>query len=553
MPETLGKDDKPGKPCRKLPMKPAGWTVLVILISAALAPTAPAFAGAKAPTAGRGGFGTANWLVLAAYLTVMVAIGAYFSRRERSTDDFFLAGRRIPWWAAGLSIVGTGLSAITFMALPAKAYATDWTYFLGNIAPILVIPLVTAFYLPFYRRLNIRTAYEYLEKRFNLAARLIGSGFYVCFQFLRMAVVLYLPALALSTVTGLNVYHCILVMGLLCIVYTVMGGIEAVIWTDVLQVVVLFGSAVLCLCVIVAEVDGGLPAIISAGRQAGKLRLAKLDWDPTAAVLWVVVAGNFFNAFMPNTADQGVVQRYLTVRDLNAARRAAWVSGLSVIPTSLLFFTLGTALWAFYQAHPQLLRPGLRNDEILPLFVIQQMPPGVAGLVIAGVFAAAMSSLDSSMNAVAAVVTTDVYRRFKPTADERRCLRLARWVTAITGAVGMAAALLMAGYHQQIKSLWDVFLAVLGLMGGALAGMFILGIFTRRAHAVGVCIGAAAGSTAAILAWQFSPLNSLLYGAVGLVTCVAVGYVASLLLPGRQNHLTGLTIHTPGQNHQIFQ
>ena len=501
---------------------------------------------APPPTLAVADFGALNWTVLVGYLLAILAMGVYFSRREKSTDDFFLAGRRIPWWAAGLSIVGTGLSAITFMGFPAKAYAGNWVHFTGNMVPILIVPVVVLFYLPFYRRLNVTTAYEYLEKRFNVAARLVGGLLYVCFQFLRMAVILYLPALALHTVAGLDICACILAMGVLCTVYTVLGGVEAVIWTDVLQVVVLMGAAIVCLGIISGQVDGGLVAVIDKGMAAGKFKAANFTWDPKTGALWLFIVGRFFGDFMPNTADQGVIQRYLTVPDLKSARRAAWVGGLSVIPVSLLFFSLGTALWAFYQSRPELIPEGLRNDQILPLFMVQQMPAGVAGLAIAGLFAAAMSSVDSSMNSVSAVVTTDVYRRFSVRASERSCLMLARWVTGLTGLLGTAAALVMASYADQFKSTWDLFLYILFWMGSPLAGMFVLGIFTRRANGPGACIGAAAGAAGILAVRQYTALHGMLYPLVGLGGCVVVGYLASVILPvsGRRD-LSGLTIHTP--------
>ena len=191
----------------------------------------------------RPAFGAVNYTVLVVYLLVLAGMGVYFARREKTTEDFFLGGRRVPWWAAGISIFGTQLSAITFMAIPAKSFATDWVYFLVNLGIVLMAPVVVFAYLPFFRRLNVTTAYEYLEHRFNLPIRLFGAASFVVFQLGRMGIVLLLPALALAAVTGMDVRACIVVMGVLCTLYTVLGGIEAVIWTDVLQVVVLFGGA----------------------------------------------------------------------------------------------------------------------------------------------------------------------------------------------------------------------------------------------------------------------------------------------------------------------
>jgi len=497
-----------------------------------------------------GDFGLLNWTVLGGYLLAILLMGLYFSRREKSTDDFFLAGRRIPWWAAGLSIVGTGLSAITFMTFPAVAYKGNWVHYTGSIVPILIIPIVVFFYLPFYRRLNVTTAYEYLEKRFNLTARLIGGILYIFFQFLRMAVILYLPALALNTVAGLNIYACILAMGLLCTAYTVLGGVEAVIWTDVLQVVVLLGAAIVCVGIIAGRIDGGFGAIVSRGMAADKFRAANFTWDPTAGALWLFVVGRFFGDFMPNTADQGVIQRYLTVPDLKSARRAAWVAGLSSIPVLAVFFFLGTALWVFYQSNPDAAPKtlGMKADQVLPLFMVQQMPAGIAGLAIAGLFAAAMSSIDSSMNSVSAVATTDGYRRFHPRASERSCLILARCVTAITGLIGTVAALVMATYSDQIQSMWGLFLGILFLLGSPLAGMFVLGIFTRRANGPGACLGAVIGTTGIFVVMKCTDLHKMLYPVIGLVGCVIMGYLVSLLVTALSNseprNLSGLTIHT---------
>ena len=502
------------------------------LIGISLASTAPA----------RGGFGTVNYAVLIAYLAVLVAMGAYLARREKTTDDFFLAGRRIPWWAAGLSIFGTGLSAITFMAIPARAYHTDWVFILTSLAPILFIPLVVAFYIPFYRRLRLTTAYEYLESRFNLPTRMFASALFIIYQFGRMSIVLCLPAIALSTVTGLNLYACILAMGALAAVYTVLGGIEAVIWTDVLQVIVLMGGAIGSLLLIAGSVDGGFGGIVSAGLAHGKFHTFNWSWDHTTQAVWVMVLGSFLSAVMPNTADQSVVQRYLTTRNERAAKQAAWTSALLGIPTALLFFFLGTALFVFYKAHPGLAVSGLKKDAILPLFIMQRMPPGVAGLVIAGIFAAAMSSVDSGMNSMATAFTTDFYRRLRPRRQERRYLLVARMATVAAGAIATIAAILLARF--QSGYMLDLFYEIMGLFGGWLAGLFVLGIFTRKATGPGALAGLAAGTAAVYLVKFNTKVHFMLYAGVGLAVCVAVGYLVSLALPWKRKDVDGLTVYT---------
>jgi len=487
-------------------------------------------------------FGPLNYAVLATYLLALVGMGLYFSSREKTTDDFFLAGRRIPWWAAGISIFGTQLSAITFMAIPAKAYATDWVYFLGNMCIVAMAPVVVLLYLPFYRRLNITTAYEYLEKRFNTAVRLFGSTAYILLQLGRMAIVIFLPAIALSTVTGISIYSCILLMGLLCTFYTVLGGIEAVIWSDVLQVIVLLGGAVLSLFIIAFKTEKGLAGIISTAAAGDKFHIANLTWDWTTTAVWVVVVGRCFEQLVPYTADQTVVQRYLTTRDQKQAAKSIWTNAVLTIPATLIFFSLGTALFVFYKANPASLEPSMKTDAIFPLFIVQQLPAGISGLLIAGVFAAAMSSLDSSLNSVATAIVTDFYRRFRPHSSDAARLKLARLLTIILGATATIVGLLMATYD--IKSLWDLFTKLLGLFGGSLAGLFALGIFTRRTNGPAALIGALSSALVLFLVQWFTQIHFFLYSAIGVSVCFVVGYLTALLIPAEPKDTEGLTIYT---------
>lgn len=483
-----------------------------------------------------------DYTVLGIYLLALVGMGFYFSRREKTTEDFFLAGRRIPWWAAGLSIFGTQLSAITFMAIPAKVYATNWIYILGNFCILAVAPLVIFFYLPFFRRLNVTTAYEYLEKRFNVGVRLFGSASFILFQLGRMGVVLFLPSIALSAVTGIDIVVCILVMGVLTTLYTVLGGIEAVVWTDVLQVFVFIGGAILSLFVVASKLDGGLTEGFAMAQSAGKFHTFTWSWDYTIAAVWVVVIGNLLSNLVPYTTDQAVIQRYLTTRDERESRKAIWTNAVLSIPAAFLFFGVGTALYLFYRQHPGLLNPAMQTDAIFPMFIAQQLPVGITGLVVAGLFAAAMSTLDSSINSISTAVVTDFYRRFRAEVTDHHSLVVARWLTVILGAVGIGSALFLAS--ADIKSLWDVFITILGLTGGALAGVFILGIFTRRANGVGTLIGAFSG--AAVLYWVqgHTSVHFFLYAAVGIVATVIIGYLASLVIPHKRRSLAGLTIYT---------
>jgi len=492
---------------------------------------------------GKSGFSVLNTTVLTLYLATLVGMGVYFSRREKTTADFFIGGHRIPWWAAGMSIFATQLSSISFMAVPAKVFATDWTYFVGYVCIVLVQPIVIRYYLPFFRRLDITSAYDYLERRFNLAARMLGAASFILFQLGRMTIVLFLPALALSAVTGISIYLCILVMGVLATLYTVLGGIEAVIWTDVLQVFVLVGGAIASLVIIVASVDGGVPEIVGMGMEAGKFTVAKLSWDYSGPVLWVIFVGGMLQNMVSYSADQAVIQRYLTTSDEKTAARAIWTNGVMILPSALIFFTVGSALYALYKTHPGLLDPALKTDQIFPLFIAQQLPDGVVGLVIAGLFAASMSTVDSSLNSISTVIVTDFVRRFRSGVDDRAYLFLARTITVVLGAAATSTALWMAT-NENIMSLWDVYLAVLGLIMGSLTGLFMLGIFTRRTHGAGALVGAFGGAFVLFLAQRYTDLHFYMYAGVGIIACFVIGWLASVVIPARGKDIDGLTIHT---------
>ena len=413
-----------------------------------------------------------------------------------------------------------------------------------NITIIAVAPFIIFLFLPFYRRLNVTTAYEYIEKRFNLTIRLIASAMFILFQFARIGVVLFLPSIALSIVTGIDIQTCILVMGALSILYTVLGGIEAVIWTDVIQVFVLMGGAIFVLLYIPNHVPDGSAGMINIANNADKLRLFDFHFSLQSPTLWVLILGGIASNLISYGGDQAVIQRYLTTKDEKSAARGIWLNGFLTIPATLIFFALGTALFAFFKTYPDALNPTIqKGDAIFPWFIVTQLPNGVAGLLVAGVFAAAMSSLDSSMNSVATAFTTDFYRRFKPSTPDHRCLTIARIATVIIGLLGMGIALVMATWD--IQSLWGEFSKYIGLFGGGLGGLFVLAIFTKRATATGALVGLLFSAIVQFALKQNDVIHGVLFSATGMLSCLIIGYLASLVLPtGKKKELDGLTIYT---------
>ncbi len=474
----------------------------------------------------------------------MVGVGFYFANKNKDTDDYFRGGKQMLWWAAGCSIFATMLSSITFMAIPAKAYAQDQVYLLLNFMIPVVAPIAVYLALPFFRRIDATSAYEYLEKRFNRPVRLFASASFTLFHIFRMGIVMSLAALALATVTPMTPAECVMIMGVLSIIYCTLGGVEAVIWTDTIQTVVLLGGALVCVGVMIARSDGGAGDFLSTALNDGKLHFVNFHLDPTSAslALWVVVIGGIGQNISSYTADQAVVQRYMTTPDERRAAASIWFAALLAVPASILFYFMGTGLYVFYKSHPEKLDPTFLTDQILPLFIANELPIGIAGLIVAGIFAAAQSTVSTSMNSIATAIVTDFLRPWQVLKSERAYLNAARALTFGFGALGTAIGLLFVS--PEIKSLFDQALKVIGLFMGVLGGLFALGVLTRRASGWAALIGALVGATVMGLLPFYSNINGVLYAAIGIAVCFGVGYLLSLILPAQTNDIEGLTLFT---------
>jgi len=430
------------------------------------------------------------------------------------------------------------LSAITYLSIPAKAYATNWTWFIFNMTIPVMAPVIIYCFLPFYRRLGITSIYEYLEMRFSTGLRKLGSASFAIFQLARMGIVILLPALALSSVTGWDVIYCIITMGVLSTIYTVLGGIEAVIWTDVIQTIVLVGGALVAFFVIVGKVDGGFSAIIETASGQGKFEMVNTDFSFVSGIdtIWVIILGGIFAQILSYGTDQAVVQRYLTTPTEKEAAKAIWTNSALSVPLSVLFFGVGTALFVYFQQHPSNLEPISKIDQIFPHFILHQMPAGLAGLVIAGVFAAAMSSLDSSMHSIATAFTTDFLSKDR---DSESLLKLAKRITLVLGVLGTVSAIYIAS--QDSKNLWDTLMGYVGLILGTLGGLFTLAIFTNRTASVHAWTGVIVAAAVLYYVKFHTDAHPLIIGAVGTITCFLSGWIASLIIPAQTKNLDGLT------------
>ena len=335
-----------------------------------------------------------------------------------------------------------------------------------------------------------------------------------------------------------------LIMGVLSIIYCTLGGVEAVIWTDTIQTVVLLGGAVVCFGVMIAGSEGSTGDFFSTALDDGKLHFVNFHFDPTSAslALWVVVIGGIGQNISSYTADQAVVQRYMTTPDQRRAAGSIWFAALLAIPASFLFYFMGTGLYVFYKSHPEKLDPTFLTDQILPLFIANELPVGIAGLIVAGIFAAAQSTVSTSMNSTATAVVTDFLRPFDLLKSERAYLNAARALTFGFGVLGIVIGLLFVS--PEIKSLFDEALKVIGLFMGVLGGLFALGVLTRRVSGSAALLGAVVGATVMGILPLYSNVTGVLYAAIGLAVCFVVGYVLSWILPARQHDIEGLTLFT---------
>ncbi|MEO5790048.1 MAG: sodium:solute symporter family transporter [Gelidibacter sp.] len=473
-------------------------------------------------------FGFLNYTVLVVYLLISVLIGLYFARKQNSTEDYFTGGGRIPWWASGLSVFGTLLSAITFMAIPAKSFVTDWSFFMLNITAILITPVIAFIFIPFFNKLKIKTAYEYLEDRFNYTARAFGSLSFILFQLGRIGIVLLLPSLAISIVTGIPVETSILIMGVLCVFYTTFGGIEAVVWTDVMQVVVLLGGSIVAVVWIMMHTEASFGDMISYASDRDKFNIANFDFNFTESTFWVVFIGGLASAMVTQGTDQTIVQRYLTSSSVKDSQKTLYTNAVLTLPATIIFFGIGTLLFMFYSEMPSKLSPAIsNNDSIFPWYIVRELPIGVSGLLVAGIFSAAMSSISSSLNSVSTAYCNDFHLHYKPKVDDKKLLRIARIATMVTGILGVLLALWMAG--SNIKSLWDQFYRFLGLFTGGLGGMFLLGMLTKKANAKGTLMGLV---VSALVIWYisaFTEISFLMYSFFGVASCFVFGYIFSLM------------------------
>lgn len=483
-----------------------------------------------------------DYVVIIVYFLAISGIGIYFSRKQDTSAEFSLGDRKIKWWAAGISMFATGASAISFMAIPALSFATSliWLFPLVVMIPAY---FVTAYLIyPLLRRLEITSTYEYLERRFNRSLRVIASLQCILFQTLaRTGIVLLLPSLAISSVTGLSVTTSVLVMGIVTTIYTAIGGFEAVIWTEVLQAALMLFAPLAIIWFCLAGLPGGFGEFVETGVEHAKFDLAIFSWDVTVPAVWMLMLSGFLTSTVAPAGDQPLIQRIYSA-PLKEVRRVNATFTICGIIIGIMTYGMGIFIFAYFRANPGMMDPMAQNDQIVPIFVTQAMPSGFSGIIIAAIFAAAMSTVASSMNSVATIFTEDFYSKFRPQSTDGQRLLTLKLSSYIVGAIGTGVALFLAG--QDLKSLMSVWIQFSALLGGGIVGVYTLGMFSRRANGFGAICGAVASVLITAAVKLYTDVHWAAYIPIAILSCMVIGYLCSLLSPQRKD-LTGLTIFTP--------
>ncbi|KQB42946.1 SSS sodium solute transporter superfamily [Flavobacterium daejeonense] len=501
-----------------------------------------------------------DYLIIVLSLVLTFWVGVKFSKKNTNTEQYFAAGGSIPAWAVGMSIFATLISSVTFLAYPGEGYKSNWILLVQGFMVPVVLLFSIRFIVPLYRNVIGLSAYEYFEKRFGYLARVYGSLGFIFAHFSKMGSVLFLLALALSSMTGVDALTVIWIIGIAIIFITLFGGMEAVIWLDVIQGFLLILGGILAIAVILFKTDGGLGAIVNYAVDQDKIGFGPYDFDFVNLTFWVMVINGIFYAIQKYGADQTIVQRYLTAKTDKDAIKASVLGIAITVPVWTVFMFIGTALFSFYALNPQLHLPeGIASDAVFPYFITTQLPPGLIGLILSALIAAAISSLDADLNCLAAVGVDDYYKRLKPGASGLQHLRMGKILVVAAGLAAILVASVYVYYGEDEGILSTVFM-LYAIFSGGIAGMLLLGLFVNRANRKGLNVGI----VACILFTGFALLTSTkigtgeakhlildmgdfnytqhkyMLGVYSHIVLFCVGWIASYFFPKEEvpNHLT---------------
>lgn len=472
------------------------------------------------------------------YMVAIVGFGLSFSFRKRSAQDFTTGGGRLPSWAIGMSIFATFVSSISFLALPGNAYLSNWNGFVFSLSIPLAALIAVKYFVPLYRKLNSESAYYYLEQRFGLWARIYASICYLLTQLARMGTILYLLALPMNALFGWSIPMIITITGISVIIYSMSGGIEAVIWTDAIQGIVLIAGALACLLVIFIDIPGGANEVFTIAASQNKFSLGSFDFDFTTSTFWMILVYGLFINLQNFGIDQNYVQRYVSAKTEKEAIKSTWLGSLLYVPVSAIFFFIGTALFAYYQAQPDLLPSNIsgaeNSDKVFPYFIVSQLPTGITGLLIASIFAAGMSSVSTSVNSSATVILSDHFKKYiHPNPSEKTSMRVLWVASLIMGIFSILVGLAFNGVTSALDAWW----ALASIFSGGILGLFLLGFIVKKCTSKNASIAVSVGVLVIIwmslssyillgdLAPFQNPLHSNMTIVVGTLTIFILGFI----------------------------
>ena len=487
-----------------------------------------------------------DYLIIFVSLLASVAVGVFFARKgQKSTKKYFAAEGKLPAWAIGMSIMATLISSITFLAYPGEGFSTNWIRLVqGIMVPVVLIFLIWVI-VPLYRKVIGISAYEYFERRFGYFARLYSSLGFVMAHFSKMGTVFYLLSLAISAMTGIDTLTVLWAMGVIVILVTLLGGIEAVIWLDTIQGFLLIAGGIVSLLIILFSVEGGAVEVWNIAKENGRIGFGPFNWDFVNLTFWVMAINGIFYAIQKYGTDQTIVQRYLTARSDRDAIKSSLMGVLLSVPVWALFMFIGTALFSYYQSGADVLPANLKAEEVFPYFIMTKMPVGITGLVISALIAAAISSLDSDLNCLSAVGVEDFYAKLKPNATDKMKLRMGKITVIIAGI----AALLVGSLYTILEGegVLGIVFTLYAIFSGGIAGIFLAGLFIKRIGrkslyvGIGACVmftayavltstkigtGAEAGLILDLGKWNYSH-HPYMLGVYSHLVLMAVAYVAS--------------------------
>lgn len=492
-----------------------------------------------------------HWIdIVIVIISVAFTLGAgfYFANRQKSSDQYFSGSKTIPAWAIGISIFATLISSVTFLAYPAAAYKSNWILLVqGIMVPIVLVGLIWVI-VPLFRKVIRLSTYEYFERRFSVFTRMYSSVAFILTHFSKMGTVLYLVSLALATLTGIDVTTYILFLTVIIIILTLLGGMEAVIWMDVIQGFLLIGGGLLCVGVLLFNSEGGARHMIGEAVSMKKIDFGPYDFSFSELTFWVLIINGAFYALQKYGTDQTIVQRYLAAKNDKDAKKAAYIGVLASVPVWGLFMLIGSLLFVFYNTGGASLPEGMKADQVFTYFIGTELPVGAVGLVLAALIAAAVSSLDSDMNCLAAIGVEDFYQRFNPNCTDKQRLIVGRILVLFAGVSMAGVALLYAAWSGQ--GVLGVVFKLYAIFSAGIVGIFLLGLFSKRANKQGVHIGIAtciAFTAYAILTttkigdslildlgnYNF-PHHKYMLGVYSHLIVLVVGYFASFLFKSEE-------------------